>query len=51
MPPLGDYLLGISPAAARATTNKTTMEKYSHIAGNFYGHRDAAVYDTARIAR
>jgi len=51
MPPLGDYLIGNSPAAARATINKTTLEKYTHFAGNFYCHRDAAVYDIARIAR
>jgi hypothetical protein len=25
MPPLGDYLLRIAPAAARATANETTM--------------------------
>ncbi len=26
-PPLGDYLLGIAPVAARATANKTTTKK------------------------
>ncbi len=41
MPPLGDYLLHIAPAAARATENKTTMETYTYFAGHFNGHGNA----------
>jgi hypothetical protein len=29
MPPLGDYLLCIAPAAARATGKQTTINKYT----------------------
>jgi hypothetical protein len=29
MPPLGDYLLRIAPAAARATGKQTTINKYT----------------------
>jgi hypothetical protein len=29
MPPLGDYLLRIAPAAARATDKQTTINKYT----------------------
>jgi hypothetical protein len=42
-PPSGDYLLGMTPAAARVTINKTTMNKYTHFAGHFDGHHNAAV--------
>jgi hypothetical protein len=42
--PLGDYLLRIAPAAARATANKTTMKtSYTYFAGRFDGHGDAPV--------
>jgi hypothetical protein len=39
-PPLGDYSLRIAPAATRATANDAT---YTHFAGHFGGHRNAAV--------
>ncbi len=42
-PPSGNYLLRIALAAARATINKTTIKQYTHFAGLFDGHRDAAV--------
>jgi hypothetical protein len=42
-PASGDYLLYITPAAARATINKTTIKQYTNKAGRFDGHRDAAV--------
>jgi hypothetical protein len=50
MPPLGNYLLPIAPVADRATI-KTAMEKYTHFTGDFDGHYNAAVYNTAHIAR
>ncbi len=38
MPPLGNYLLHIAPAAARATGKQTTMNKFTYYAGHFDGH-------------
>jgi hypothetical protein len=35
MPPLGDYLLRIAPAAARATANKMTTKKCTKKTGHF----------------
>jgi hypothetical protein len=43
MPPSGDYLICIAPAAARATAKTTTMEEYTNFAGHFDGHGDALV--------
>jgi hypothetical protein len=42
-PPLGNYLLHISLAAARATANKTTMKKYTYFAGHSDGYGGAPV--------
>jgi hypothetical protein len=41
--PLGDYLLHIAPAAARATGKQTTINKYTYFAGHFDGHGHAPV--------
>jgi hypothetical protein len=41
--PLGNYSLGIAPAAARATANKTVMKKCTNFAGHFDGHDDVPV--------
>jgi hypothetical protein len=43
MPELGDYLLLITPAAARATGKQTTINKYTYKAGRFDGCGDAPV--------
>ena len=43
MPPSGNYLLRIAPAAAWATINKMTIKQYTHFAGRFYGHCNVAV--------
>jgi hypothetical protein len=43
MPPLGNYLLGIAPAAARATANKATTIPCTHFAGHFDGRGSAPV--------
>jgi hypothetical protein len=43
MPPLGDYLLRIAPAAARATANKTTTKKCTNFVGHFDGRGGAPV--------
>jgi hypothetical protein len=37
MPPLGNYLLSIASAAARATGKQTTINKYTYKAGCFDG--------------
>jgi hypothetical protein len=42
-PASGHYLLCIVPAATRATINKTTIKQYTHFAGRFDGHCNAAV--------
>jgi hypothetical protein len=42
-PALGDYLLRIAPAAARATGIQTTINKHTCKAGHFDGHGDAPV--------
>jgi hypothetical protein len=42
-PALGNYLLRITPAAARATGNQTTINKYTYKAGRFDGHGNAPV--------
>jgi hypothetical protein len=42
-PPLGDYLLRITLAAARATGTQTTIIKYTYFAGRFDGHGKAPV--------
>jgi hypothetical protein len=44
---LGDYLLCIAPAAARATGIHTTINKYICKAGYFDGHGDAPVHNRA----
>ncbi len=41
MPPLGDYLLRITPVAARATGKQTIINKYTYFAGSFDGHGNA----------
>jgi hypothetical protein len=41
MPPLGNYLLCIAPAAARATGNTTTLKTCTHFAGHFDGRGGA----------
>jgi hypothetical protein len=46
MPPLGDYLLRIAPAAARAIIKQLTMKKYTYFAGHFDGHGNAPVRST-----
>ncbi len=43
MPPSGDYLLCIAPAAARATANKMTTKKCTRKTGHFDGRGDALV--------
>jgi hypothetical protein len=43
MPALGNYLLCIAPASARATGKQTTTNKYTNKAGCFECHRDAMV--------
>jgi hypothetical protein len=43
MPPSGNYLLCIAPAAAKATVNKTTLKKCTNFAGHFDGHGGAPV--------
>jgi hypothetical protein len=40
---LGDYLLCIAPASARATGKQTTIDKYTNKADHFDGYCDAAV--------
>jgi hypothetical protein len=47
MLPLGDYLLCIAPAAARATANKTMMKTYTYFSGHFDGHGNAPVHHRA----
>jgi hypothetical protein len=37
MPPLGNYLLRIAPAATRATGKQITIKKYTYFAGHFDG--------------
>jgi hypothetical protein len=41
--PLGNYLLPIAPAAARATANKTMTKTYTYLAGRFDGHGNKLV--------
>jgi hypothetical protein len=41
--PLGNYLLRIAPADARATGKQTTINKFTYKAGLFDGHGDAPV--------
>jgi hypothetical protein len=43
MPPLGNYSLRITPAAARATANKTMMQNVPTLLAIFDGRCDAAV--------
>jgi hypothetical protein len=42
-PPLGNYLLRIAPAVARATGKQTTINKYTCKGGRFDGNGDAPV--------
>jgi hypothetical protein len=42
--PLGDYLLRITPAAARATANKTTRKTSTYFAGPFDGHGNVLLH-------
>jgi hypothetical protein len=44
---LGKYLLGITPAAARATGIQTTINKYTCKYGHFDGHGNAPVRNRA----
>ncbi len=46
-PALGNYLLRIAPAAARATGKQLTINKYTYKAGRFDGHGDAPVRNRA----
>jgi hypothetical protein len=43
MPPLGNYLLRIAAAAARATGKQTTNNKYTYFAGHLDGRGGALV--------
>jgi hypothetical protein len=43
MPPSGNYLLRIAPAAARVKTNKTTTKKCTKTTGHFDGRGSAPV--------
>jgi hypothetical protein len=43
MPPSGNYLPHIDPAAARATGKQTTINKYTYFAGHFDGHGNVPV--------
>jgi hypothetical protein len=43
----GNYLLCITPAAARATGKQTTINKYTYKAGRFDGHGNAPVRNRA----
>jgi hypothetical protein len=43
MPSLGNYLLCIAPAAARATGKQTTINTYTYKAGHFDGHGNVPV--------
>jgi hypothetical protein len=43
MPPSGNYLLCIAPAAARATGKQTTINKYTYFSGHFDGRGGAPV--------
>ncbi len=43
MQPLGNYLLQIALAAARATGKQTTINKYTLKGGRFDGHGNALV--------
>jgi hypothetical protein len=43
MPPSGNYLLCIAPAATRAAGKQTTHNKYTNFAGRFDGHGNAPV--------
>jgi hypothetical protein len=47
MPALGDYLLRIAPAAARAPGKQTTINKYTYKAGHFDGNGNAPVRNHA----
>jgi hypothetical protein len=40
---IGQLLAPYAPAATRATISKTTIKQYTHFAGRFDGHRNAAV--------
>jgi hypothetical protein len=42
-PASGNYLLRIAPAATRATSKQTTINKYTYKAGRFDGHGNALV--------
>jgi hypothetical protein len=46
-PALGDYLLRITPAAARATGIQTTINKHTCKDGHFDGHGNAPVHNLA----
>jgi hypothetical protein len=45
--PLGNYLLRIASAAARATGKQTTINQYICKAGRFDGHGNALVHNCA----
>ncbi len=46
-PPLGNYLLRIAPADARATDKQITINKYTYKAGRFNGHGNVPVCNGA----
>jgi hypothetical protein len=46
-PPLGNYLLHVTPAAARATGKQTTINKYTQKGDHFDGHGNAPVRNRA----
>jgi hypothetical protein len=46
-PASGNYLFRIAPAAARATGNQITINKYTLKAGGFDGHGNAPVRNRA----
>jgi hypothetical protein len=50
MPPLGNYSLGITPVAARATGKQTTINKYTYFAGHFDGRSGAPIRYRLHIA-
>jgi hypothetical protein len=47
MPASGNYLLHITPAAARATVKQTAINRYTYKAGCFDGHGNAPVRNRA----
>jgi hypothetical protein len=48
-PPLGIYLLCITPMAARASANETTAKQITHFPGHFDGHGGGLVQYHAHL--